>query len=194
MKKILIAAAVAAAGMLVGGVGVALAQGPSAPQPADGVVYACVNAAGNIEYVQFRRPASEPDLTNWGNCWDGPGGLVQWTWNQAGPAGADGADGQDGQNGVSGYEVFTSVQDFSPRGIGGAWCGAPNANTEDQGWRVIGGGAQLTPEDVNAGITVISSWPNLDDPLNPGWNVQVGAPPNVNPGEVTLYAVCALAS
>lgn len=88
------------------------------------------------------------------------------------------------------YQVFTSVQNFGPGGIGGAWCGAPNANTEDEGWRVIGGGAQLTAEDVNAGVVVVSSWPNLSDPLNPGWNVQLNKPTNYNPGDVTLYAVC----
>lgn len=104
--------------------------------------------------------------------------------------GKNGAPGNDGEDGVSGYTVFTSVQDFGPGGIGGAWCGAPEANVEDEGWRVIGGGAMFTPEDVNAGVAVVSSWPNHDDPLNPGWNIQVNKPTNVNPGDVTLYAVC----
>jgi Collagen triple helix repeat (20 copies) len=107
-----------------------------------------------------------------------------------GDKGDAGSDGEDGQDGVSGYEVFTSVQNFGPGGIGGAWCGAPDANTEDEGWRVIGGGAKLTAADVDAGVQVVSSWPNLGDPLNPGWNVQLNKPTNVNPGDVTLYAVC----
>ncbi len=117
---------------------------------------------------------------------EGPQG-EQGLQGERGPQGDQGVPGVDG---VSGYQVFTSVQDFGPGGIGGAWCGAPNANTTDQGWRVVGGGAQLTPEDVDQGVAVVSSWPNLSDPLNPGWNVQVNKPTNVNPGNVTLYAVC----
>jgi Collagen triple helix repeat (20 copies) len=112
---------------------------------------------------------------------------------QRGPEGIQGEQGEQGEpgiNGVSGYQVFTSVQDFGPGGIGGAWCGAPEANTEDEGWRVVSGGATLTPADVDAGVVVVSSWPNLADPLNPGWNVQVNKPTNHNPGDVTLYAVC----
>jgi hypothetical protein len=93
-------------------------------------------------------------------------------------------------NDFSSYRVFTITQNFGPGGIGGAWCGAPNANTEDRGWRVVGGGAELTSADIDAGIAVASSWPNLSDPLNPGWNVQVNKPAGVDPGEVTLYAVC----
>jgi hypothetical protein len=107
-----------------------------------------------------------------------------------GPAGPAGPEGPAGADGVSGYEVFTSTQDFGPGGIGGAWCGAPDANTEDEGWAVVGGGATLTSADVDAGVAVVSSWPNLDDPLNPGWNVQLNKPENVNPGEVKLWAVC----
>jgi hypothetical protein len=91
---------------------------------------------------------------------------------------------------VSEYTVFTHEQDFGPGGIGGAWCGAPAANAEDEGWKVIGGGAEFTDEDVNRGVALVSSWPNLTDPKNPGWNVQVNKPANVNPGVVTLYAVC----
>lgn len=104
--------------------------------------------------------------------------------------GRRGPKGEPGTDGVSGYEVFTSVQDFGPGGIGGSWCGAPEANTEDEGWEVVGGGATFTPADIDAGMVVASSWPNLTDPLNPGWNVQVNKPTNHNPGNVTLYAVC----
>lgn len=108
-----------------------------------------------------------------------------------GPKGDQGPEGLPGTDGVSGYEIFTSTQDFGPGGIGGAWCGAPDANTEDQGWIVISGGAQLSAADIDAGVVVASSWPNTADPLNPGWNVQLNKPANYNPGEVTLYAVCA---
>jgi hypothetical protein len=108
-----------------------------------------------------------------------------------GPAGPAGSNGAPGEDGVSGYKVFTSVQDFGPGGIGGAWCGAPTANTTDQGWAVLGGGAKLTAADIEAGVVVASSWPNLTDSKNPGWNVQLNKPENYNPGEVTLYAVCA---
>jgi hypothetical protein len=116
-------------------------------------------------------------------------GSVRWWHLDDGTMGS-GAKGEPGEDGVSGYHVFTSVQDFGPGGIGGAWCGAPDANTEDQHWRVVGGGAKLTPEDVDAGVAVVSSWPNLADPLNPGWNVQLNKPTNVNPGDVELFAVC----
>lgn len=117
-----------------------------------------------------------------------------------GPAGADGQDGADGapggppgadgQDGVSGYQIFSMVQDFGPGGIGGTWCGAPDGATEDLGWRVMSGGAQLSATDLAAGVVVASSWPNVTDPNNPGWNIQVNAPPNVDPGNVTVYAVC----
>jgi len=122
--------------------------------------------------------------------WQDLAGYVQDRVGSAGEDGARGPKGEPGDDGVSGYSVFTSTQDFGPGGIGGAWCGAPDANTEDQGWRVVGGGATLTPEDVDAGVSVVSSWPNLSDPLNPGWSVQLNKPTNVNPGEVELYAVC----
>ena len=36
-------------------------------------------------------------------------------------------------------------------GIGGAWCGAPTANTSNQGWVVLGVGAELTSDQASAG-------------------------------------------
>lgn len=107
-----------------------------------------------------------------------------------GDPGPKGDKGDKGDPGASGYEVFNHTQDFSPGGIGGAWCGAPQGNTEDKGWKVVGGGAKLTPADINAGVTVASSWPNLSDPKNPAWNVQLNKVPNYDPGNVELYAVC----
>ena len=107
-----------------------------------------------------------------------------------GPKGEQGEPGAPGADSLADYQVFTSVQDFGPGGIGGAWCGAPDANTEDQGWVAVGGGATFSTDDVNKGVAVVSSWPNTEDPLNPGWSVQVNKPANVDPGEVTLYAVC----
>jgi hypothetical protein len=38
---------------------------------------------------------------------------------------------------------------------------------------VVGGGAQFSGADVRNGAAVIDSWPNTNDPLNPGWNIQV---------------------
>lgn len=108
-----------------------------------------------------------------------------------GAAGAAGTPGADGADGVSGYQVFTSVQDFGPGGIGGSWCGAPAANETDQGWVVLGGGAQLLPADIDAGFAIAGSWPNSTDPLNPGWNIQLNKPPDVDPGNVTTYVICA---
>ena len=106
----------------------------------------------------------------------------------AGPAGPAGAAGAQGPPGASEYTVFTITQDFGPGGIGGSWCGAPNANATDQGWVPVSGGIQFAPADVTAGAGVAGMWPNFDDPLNPGWTVQVTSA--VDPGPATLYTVC----
>jgi hypothetical protein len=52
----------------------------------------------------------------------------------------------------------------------------------------MGGGAQFSPADVTAGAAIASSWPNVSDPLNPGWTVQLT--PDADPGNATFYAVC----
>ena len=101
-----------------------------------------------------------------------------------------GPQGEPGQDGVSGYQIFTSSLDFGPGGEGGAWCGAPNANTEDQGWVVLGGGAELSDADIDAGVAIAGSWPH-EDALNPGWTIQLNKVPNHDPGTVDLYVVCA---
>jgi hypothetical protein len=106
---------------------------------------------------------------------------------QGGP-GPKGDKGDKGDSGLSGYQIFSTTQDFGPGGVGGAWCGAPDANATDVGWRVVGGGAQFSSADVDNGATVISSWPHTTDPKNPAWDVQVGK--NMDPGNVTVYAVC----
>jgi hypothetical protein len=84
--------------------------------------------------------------------------------------------------------IVSMEQDFGPNGIGGAWC-------DDPDMVAISGGAQLSSEDVANDVTVRSSWPHVVDPTNPndrsGWNVQLNAPSNVDPGTVTVYAVCA---
>ena len=84
--------------------------------------------------------------------------------------------------------VVSMEQDFGPNGIGGAWCADPDMVA-------ISGGAQLSAQDVANDVAVRSSWPHVADPSNPddrsGWNVQLNAPPNVDPGTVTVYAVCA---
>lgn len=86
--------------------------------------------------------------------------------------------------------MFSTTQDFGPGGIGGAWCGAPDTNETDQGWKVIGGGAQLSDADVTAGVNVAAEWPDTSDTVNPGWSVRLNAPANVDPGDVQVYAVC----
>jgi hypothetical protein len=106
-----------------------------------------------------------------------------------GATGPAGPKGDKGDRGVSGYQVFTTTQSFGPGGIGGSWCGAPNANTSDAGWRVVGGGAELTDAQIENGVAVASSWPNTNDPANPGWNIRLNKL-NYTPGDVTVYAVC----
>ena len=113
---------------------------------------------------------------------------------ERGPQGAQGPQGEQGPQGppgVLGYQVFTITQDFGPGGVGGVWCGAPDANTTDQGWVAIAGGAKFSSADIDKGFVVASSWPNDDDPLNPGWNIQVNKPAGQDPGEVELFVVCA---
>lgn len=176
-------AGVACAGLL--GTGIAAAAVVT-PGDGDGVIHMCYSESSKAvpnNYVQFREE-------NFTHCLPGYKHFEFNKQGQPGMPGVNGTNGTDGQNGVSGYETFTSVQNFSPGGIGGAWCGAPTANASDQGWRVVGGGAELAPEDVNKGVAVVSSWPNTADANNPGWNVQLNKPTNVNPGDVELYAVC----
>jgi Collagen triple helix repeat (20 copies) len=109
----------------------------------------------------------------------------------AGVAGPPGSPGPGGADGVSGYEVETRTQDFGPNGVGGAWCEHPEKVA-------IGGGAQFSAADVANEVAVRSSWPYTADPGNPddrnGWKVQVNAPPGVDPGNVTVYAVCVAAN
>lgn len=84
--------------------------------------------------------------------------------------------------------VVTMEQDFGRNGIGGAWC-------DDPGMLAISGEAHFSAQDVANDVAVRSSWPCVADPANPddrnSWKVQVNAPPNVDPGTVTVYAVCA---
>ena len=110
---------------------------------------------------------------------------------ETGASGAQGETGAPGSSGILAYQVFQTVQSFGPGGIGGAWCGAPDGSGfGSNGWVVVGGGAQLTDAQINAGVAVASSWPNLADPANPGWNVQVNKPADAGVGDVTVYAVC----
>ncbi|MGH3344394.1 MAG: hypothetical protein ACRDPK_16300 [Carbonactinosporaceae bacterium] len=88
---------------------------------------------------------------------------------------------------LAGHEVAATTQDFGPNGIGGAWCEDPNKVA-------IAGGAQFSEDDVANDVAVRASWPYTADPTDPddrnGWKIQVNAPPNVDPGDVTVYAVC----
>jgi Collagen triple helix repeat (20 copies) len=105
-----------------------------------------------------------------------------------GQTGPQGEPGPHGPPGVSDYEVFSTTQQFGPYGIGGSWCGAPNANTTNEHWIVVGGGAEFSDADVHAGAAVVDSWPDTHDPNNPGWNIQVNN--TALQDSVTVYAVC----
>jgi hypothetical protein len=98
-----------------------------------------------------------------------------------------GVDLDASAKGMRGLEIETRVQDFGPNGIGGAWC-------EDADKVAISGGAELSSTDVANDVSVRSTWPYTADPNNDadrhGWKVQLNAPPSVDPGNVTVYAVC----
>jgi hypothetical protein len=98
-------------------------------------------------------------------------------------------DLDDSAKHMRGLEIETREQDFGPNGIGGAWC-------EDADKVAISGGAQLSATDVANDVSVRATWPYTADPSNPddrsGWKVQLNAPPNVDPGTVTVYTVCVL--
>jgi hypothetical protein len=80
--------------------------------------------------------------------------------------------------------VFSTTQSFGPYGIGGAWCGAPNANTTNQGWVVVGGGAQW--DSPQSGSATSGEWPSNSEPKDPAWDIQA----NGTGGNATVYAVC----
>lgn len=78
----------------------------------------------------------------------------------------------------TGYEtVVDGPQDFT--GAGYAWAVCPDGKT------VIGGGYHL--EDPAEGVTVVGSFP-----ADSTWMVQVAGPDGVDPGQVTVRAVCAV--
>jgi hypothetical protein len=115
--------------------------------------------------------------------------------NETAQDGADGDDGDDGKDGVSGYERVSSTQEFGPGGFG--WTTCP------EGKMVVGGGYKFeTPADLSNGTGVAASFPAekgevLGTPPNTvtidgsAGVVQPNKPVNVNPGEITVYAVCA---
>jgi hypothetical protein len=110
-----------------------------------------------------------------------------------GPKGDAGPQGPKGPPGIAAYQVFSTTQDFGPYGIGGAWCGAPNqTGLGNQGWVVIGGGAEWS--NPSSGSATAGEWPSPPGPngsgsvdtANPGWVIQA----NGVGGEATVYAVC----
>jgi hypothetical protein len=79
---------------------------------------------------------------------------------------------------AKGYEtVVDGPQDVT--GSGYAWATCPDGKT------VIGGGYHL--EDPADGVTVTGSFP-----ADSAWMVQVDVPDGVDPGQVTVRAVCAV--
>ncbi|HJQ49356.1 MAG TPA: hypothetical protein VJ838_02455 [Gaiellaceae bacterium] len=149
-------------------------------------------ARGSFEppVVQGQRGQAGPRGPKGSTGATGPAGLQGAAGPQGpqGDTGPQGPAGPKGHPGVSGYQIFTTTQQFGPYGIGGSWCGAPNANSTNEGWIVVGGGAEFSDADVHNGAAVIDSWPNTNDPNNPGWNIQVNNTALQDP--VTVYAVC----
>lgn len=115
-----------------------------------------------------------------------------------GPAGKDGTDGTngtDGSNGISGYELVSWTGDYSGGGWGGVKC--------PEGKVAFGGGYQITDEaNLTKGTAIVVSMPgHMDwDTNSPaegstdGWIIRVNKPENLNPGKITTYALCGLAS
>ena len=110
-----------------------------------------------------------------------------------GPKGEPGKDGKNGTNGVSGYEIRT----WDYTGVsGGGWadmgCSA--------GKVPLGGGYQWKTEAVamTGGLSTVVSMPgrmdwttNTPDPTKPGWIIRPNQPAGVNPGDLTVYVICA---
>jgi hypothetical protein len=79
-------------------------------------------------------------------------------------------------------------QDFGPNGIGRKWCDDPNM-------LAISGGAELSSADVAPTMSQCArpGRTSRTPPIRPTVRVEGAAEraPNVDPGTVTVYAVCA---
>jgi hypothetical protein len=90
-----------------------------------------------------------------------------------GDLGPTGPKGDTGPTGVLGYRVVTNGT--PPGTLTGVSC--------DQGWKVVGGGIQLTDADVQAGVVVVSEWPSSTN----AWVVQLNKSVKDNP---TVDGIC----
>lgn len=89
---------------------------------------------------------------------------------------------------ASNYQVFSETQSFSNNGYGGAGCGAPAY--EETGWKVVAGGAELTPTQLSEGDYVTDGFPaNLGTEF-PAWGLNVASTDGHSPGSTKVYAVC----
>lgn len=95
-----------------------------------------------------------------------------------GDIGPPGPRGANGANGVSGYTVVSAEQTLDIDEVGTAAC--PGVLLP------IGGGAQLTAAQIDGGVAVAASWPDIT-----GWDVELSGP---LPQQVTVYAICAATS
>lgn len=74
LKVKIAAVAVAACGVLGGGVAYAAVASSPAPQVNSPDVYACVNTGGGVDYLEFRLPIPHP-------CWFPSETLWRWSVN-----------------------------------------------------------------------------------------------------------------
>lgn len=110
-----------------------------------------------------------------------------------GPQGPKGDTGPQGGPGLSGYEVNTyDYTNVSGGGIATVAC--------SEGKTALGGGYWFKDEaNLTKGTAVVASFPGRMDwttntpkpDRNDGWIVQVNKPENLNPGNLTMYVICA---
>lgn len=101
--------------------------------------------------------------------------------------------GPQGGPGLSGYEVNTyDYPNVSGGGIATVAC--------SEGKTALGGGYWFKDEaNLTKGTAVVASFPGRMDwttntpkpDRNDGWIVQVNKPENLNPGNLTMYVICA---
>lgn len=145
----------------------------------------------------------------------GPQGATGATGAQ-GPKGDTGAQGPKGADGVSGYEVKTfdyiagighrdgyDGMDSGYAGVGGGAIATVACSTGKEalggGYWFRGGANGFDSPALTSGVAVTASFPgrmdwNTNTPKadrNDGWIIQVNKPQNVNPGDLTMYVICA---
>lgn len=173
---------------LLGGASIAgaVVQDEMTAQP-EGPVTACVNPDGSLAWLQFRQ---HEDYPAYDECYDGPGGRVQWTWDAEGDQGPAGNDGTDGANGISGYEVLAPEQRVG-NGPGELVVNCP------EGKNIISGGYQISATR-GGDVDILSSQPvglteNEDGTWGgTAWSVEYLV--NGTAANVKVAATCAIVS